>query len=313
MQGITSLRSAENTTGNEGVTSTEQTEENSSDSSEFDTLLRSMVTPDGANQVNEEELFAGIIFERLKASKGDEAAQAYSAALETEKTALKKGDGYIPYEDAAKNALRTLRTGGTLTSEEADKIYSESFEAAQLDSNTGALYDGRGGANDPTIALALLDSALASSKLLVEKFVSGEQTAAVRSLDEASNGSYKSSGALIATGDVSAVADSNTPTGTTFDGADGFLFKPQSSTDNKLAILMPELLAHQVLSLLVKDENGNTLEEGRSTGYGDLGTREKFAFTKSGGDYGKNLSVQALLTDGTVKEWKIPDPTQRYD
>ncbi len=309
MQGITAVRSTENTAENKGVTKSD----NPAGEDEFNTLLRSMVKADGANQTNEEELFAGLIFERLKSAKGDEVANKYSAALESEKTALKKGDGYIPYEDAAKNALRSLRESKDITSEEADSIYSEAFEGAQLDSNKNALYDGRGGANDPTIALALLESALASSKALIEKFKSGESKATKRSLDEASNAAGQSINVLAATGDASAIAASNAPTGTVFDGADGFLFKPESATDGKLAVLLPEQLSHQVLSLLLKDESGNTLEEGRSTGYGDLGTREKFAFTKDGSQYGKNLTVQALLADGTVKEWKIPDPSQRYD
>lgn len=314
MQAITSLRSAENTTGNEGVTDSKKTTDSSGDAGEFDTLLRSLVKTDGANQTNEEELFAGLIFERLKSTKGDEAAQAYSTALEKEKAALAKADGYIPFEDAAKNALRTLRADKTISGEEADTIYSEAFEGAQLDSNKNVLYDGRGGANDPTIALALLESALTSSKTTIDKFTSGESKASKRSLDEASNSATQGVNTLsVATGDASTVAETNTPTGTAFDGADGFLFKPESSTDGKLAVLLPQALANQVLSLLVKDEGGNTLEEGRSTGYGDLGTREKFAFSKDGSAYGKNLTVQALLTDGTVREWKIPDPSQRYD
>ena len=68
-----------------------------------------------------------------------------------------------------------------------------------------------------------------------------------------------------------------------------------------------------MLSLIVKDSQGNTLEEGRSTGYGDFGIQEKFAFTKPGSQYGSNVTVQALLADGTSREWSISDPSQRYD
>jgi hypothetical protein len=311
MTAISNLRTTENNPANSAVTAPESPETSKTDGQDFEALLRGMVSPDGANQVNEEELFAGIIFERLKSTKGEEVANKYATSLASEKAALQKSSGYVPVEDAAKNALKSLRADGSLSSEEADTVYSEAFDAAQLDANKNALYDGRGSAGDSTIALALMESALASSKMLVEKFSSGETQATARSLD--GNGELTPLGAPIASGDGSTVPLSNLPTGTVFDGADGFLFKPESSTDKKLAILLPEALAHQVLSVVVKDENDNTLEEGRSTGYGELGTREKFAFTKSGQEYGKNVTVHAILADGSERQWSIPDASQRYD
>ena len=45
----------------------------------------------------------------------------------------------------------------------------------------------------------------------------------------------------------------------------------------------------------------------------DFGIQEKFAFTKPGSQYGSNVTVQALLADGTSREWSISDPSQRYD
>ena len=314
MQPVVSTRAAEVTGQNQSVSQTTETKKTSGDASEFEAILRSAVRADQANQVNEEELFAGMVFERLKTTKGDEVAAQYSSALETQKGVLKKGDGYIPYEDAAKNALKSLRESGALTKEEADKTYSEAFDASQLDTNTDALFDGRGGAGDPTIALALLDSALASSRLMIEKFTAGELSASSRSLDDTSSaGNLKSITPIGTAGDASSVPLQNTPQGTTFDGPKGFLFKPESSTDGNLAILLPQGLAQQVLSLVLNDETGKTLEEGRSTGYGEEGINEKFAFTKPGGSYGDNLTVKALLADGTVREWTIPDGSKRYD
>jgi hypothetical protein len=316
MENISKVNSTENTAQNGAVTSPKTTEAKSGDASGFETLLRSMIQPSTANQANEEEMFASLVYERIKSEKGEGVAKQYADLLAGEKTSRAKADGYIPLEDAAKGALKSLRDSGAITSQEADQVYSEAFEAAQLDANTELLYDGRGGAGDTTIALAELESALSRARLMTEKFDSGASKATARSLDiEGSASTLLSSPNAIAgtPGDPSLVPLTNDPQGTVFDGPQGFLFKPESSTDSKLAVLLPEELSQQVLSLLVKDSNGNTLEEGRSTGYGELGIQEKFAFTKAGSEYGSNVTVQALLNDGTTREWRISDPSQRYD
>ena len=79
----------------------------------------------------------------------------------------------------------------------------QAFDAAQLDSNVDALYDDRGGAGDPTMAMDLLENALLSARVKVEELVSSAATMTIRSLDEASN----SKGAAAAVG---AAADGST-------------------------------------------------------------------------------------------------------
>jgi hypothetical protein len=78
-------------------------------------------------------------------------------------------------------------------------------------------------------------------------------------------------------------------------------------------VLLPEALAHLVDSVVIKDKDGNIIEEGHSTGYGDTGEREKFSFSKPGQNYPSDLIVEARLADGQTKVWNIPDPSQRYD
>jgi hypothetical protein len=334
-QGIKTLRATtdsgvDSTTSNPVAPPPNTSETPAANEAEFDTFLRSVLRSEQAGMANEEELFAGIVHERIKKSKGDEIAAQYQSAFDSEVSLLSSAGGFASMEDVAKGALRSLRDTGTLTKEEADKIYSESFAAAQLDSNTEALYDGRGGADDPTRALAELATALETARLKIDAFDGGASVATIRSLDEASNSKYGAmSGGFsdmsysdgtgytdtmgIPTGDVSQVAPINEPQGELFDGQGNFLFKPESSTDGNLAVLLPEALAHQVLSLIIKDQDGNTIEQGRSTGYGDFGVQEKFAFTRPGGTYGQGVSVQALLSDGTTREWRIPDSSKRYD
>lgn len=170
----------------QGVTETDENESEST-SSDFDLYLKTMLVPDAANNVSEEELFAGLISERLKNLKGQEVSDKYNALLDTKKGEMSAADGYVPFEDCAKDALKAMRANGDITSEEADKIYSESFAGAQLDGNTEALYDNRGGAGDDTIAINLLEQALLSSRTVMEKFNTGTEPAKIRSLDEASN------------------------------------------------------------------------------------------------------------------------------
>jgi hypothetical protein len=91
---------------------------------------------------------------------------------------------YIAHEDAARMALRDFRDGGSLTIEEADKVHSEAFGAAQLDDNDSALYDDIGGAGDLTFAALDTAEAIALAKAKLEQYSSGELSATHRALDD---------------------------------------------------------------------------------------------------------------------------------
>ena len=149
-------------------------ENDTSNAEDFDTYLKSLLVPDSANQVSEEELFAALISERLKNLKGEETASEYNSILSEKKNELMRADGYVPFEDAAKAALRKLGDLEKISSQEADQIYSQSFNAAQLDDNKNALYDNRGSANDPTIATASLEQALFLARQMIEQYDNGE-------------------------------------------------------------------------------------------------------------------------------------------
>lgn len=296
---------------------TEGSEEKKGESS-FDSVLKSILRPDQANQVSEEALFASIVQERIASLKGDEVGTSFSAMIDKHKSALAKPDGYIPLEDAAKGALKELRSGGKITAEEADKIYSQAFAAAQLDSNTEALFDDRGGGSDTTVAVSAVDAAIVGSKALVEKFDAGSEQVTMRSLDEASNskgaaGGVVVSGGVTVTGGTTGSGEVTTPQGTTVDGADNFLYKPVSNNEGTLAVLLPAAFKNMVTGVVLKDQAGQILDEGHSTGFGDTGEREKFAFGKPGGDYPDNLTVEVQFADGTTQGYLIPDSSQRYD
>jgi hypothetical protein len=282
----------------------------------FESFLQASFGSKTAGNVSEEELFSVLVGQRIDALKGTEASTKYNTALGDSKKFLAKGDGFIPLEDAAKNALASIRDAGTLTKEEADQVYSEAFAGAQLDTNKEALYDDRGGVNDPTMAVAEMSAAIASSKSVIDSISAGTVTASLRALDEASN---TKTGAISATSIIGTMSSTSaggqvfTPDGTTFDADGGFLFKPISVNQGTLAVLLPNAYKGLVSGVTVNDATGNVLDSGTSTGYGDEGEREKFSFSKPGGDYGDNLTVNVQFMDGTHAQYLIPDGSKRYD
>ena len=69
-----------------------------------------------------------------------------------------------------------------------------------------------------------------------------------------------------------------------------------------------------VKSIKLVDKNGNLIEEGRFTSFGDDGRgRAKYAFRKAGSGYEKDITVEVQYIDGTVQKYSIPDPSKRYD
>jgi hypothetical protein len=263
--------------------------------SDFDITLRALVRPDQANKVSEEDLFSALVQERIKKLKGEETLKEFQGMLKTSQDAMRAADGSIPVEDSTKNALVDLRTTGKLTEDEANSIYSQAFSGAQLDDNENALFDSRGGKGDPTVAVATLEQALLSSRVTIEEYDKGTKTATKRSLDEASNGKS---------------ASTATATGTGTDA--GFLFKPVSDSDGKLAILLPPRLTGLAQSLRLMSPSGEVLETGRYAGNGN-GGREHFRFTKPGAGYPDGLTVEVTLKGGDIARYFIEETSQRNE
>jgi hypothetical protein len=305
----------------------------SGDAAEFDKVLTGVLHPDEANKVSEEDLFAAIIKERLQKTKGAETADLYQKAL-AEKLSAGGRD-----EQSANEALDTLIAQGKLTPEEAAKIRSEAFAAAQLDTNLTALYDGKGGAEDPTIAVASMEEALVKARLMIEKFDSGEVTPA------AFAGSYETGAAdptAMAAGveevpaEEAAVEEeaeaeeaeeaeeeeeteepeetAPTPTPSTEQSAlknETLSVNPTAKKDGKLVVAIPVPMTSRVDSVVITDKNGNVIETGA---VGDVkpNKRGRYHFTKTGGDYPEDVVVQVHLKNGKVKKYEVHDPSQQH-
>lgn len=286
--------------------------------SDFDTLMRGVLKPDQANNVNEEELFAGLVLERVYALKGQETGDAFRGVLDQHKTLNTGNGGYVFNEKAARDALKAFQESGKLTVEEADKIHSEAFSAAQLDDNKTALFDSIGGANDPTRAVASIDVALAGAKALIEKYTAGTEAPPQNLLRSEYPAlgihpvSKTISGSL---GSLSANDKSDvTPKGNKLDGAEGLLYKPLSYTQHKAILMLPPSYAGEVKSIVMRDENGKVVDRAKYfSGGNPVYPREKWVFRKRGEDLPENVTIQVKFKDGSVKNIKIAKPGERYD
>lgn len=312
-------------------------------SSSFDSILQGILKPDSAKNVSEEALFAGVLVERITAVKGEEAGKEFQALLEKTETSMKSANGYIPYEDAARTALREYQAAGKLTAEESTAIHSQAFAAAQLDSNVNSLYDDVGGGSDTTCSVSQVESAIAAAKTALTGFAAGTSTPVTRSLDVAFDASGKpivnpydtsvgSSMGAIYTGKVTfATAGQNNigddlaagsvtdvkSKGTYVDGAKkGFLWKPVGENSKNLVVLAQSGLQYDVASVVLKDAEGNIIEEGKHYDYegeSHPDALRKYNFSKPGGSYEQNITVEATMTNGAKVTYHIADPSKRYD
>jgi hypothetical protein len=291
---------------------------NDSSTDAFSKFLKSQLNVNAAGEVDEEGLYSAIVAQRIQSLKGDSGLTTFKALLADSKKE------YRSVEEATKWALMQMQQTNAITYEEGNKINAESFDAAQLDGNKDVLFDGVGGVGDPTKAVASLSTALKKAKETIDAFAAGkvpvERPVAVINTGVSYVGSVKpdmfsgkeAGGTAAATGTPKGGVVK--PTGLKIDGAGGFLFKPVAESDKKLAVLSPDGLGPLVQSIALKDKDGNLIEEGRFTSFGDDGkTRAKYSFKKPGGSYEKDLTVEIRYIDGTVSSYEIPDPSKRYD
>lgn len=294
--GVNTLKAATTSSGTE-KSKQAKTSSDPAAAGDFDKTLKAFLATDGQNKVSEEDVFSALIQERLKKTKGEDALKTFQDLLAKSREAHKKPDGFVPVEEATKDALKQLRDSGAISKEDADNIYSQAFAAAQLDSNKDALFDNRGGPGDSSVAVASLEEALLASRTVFSAFDSGTETAPVRSLDEASAGKSASSDS---SGHVSEP------------GAGDFLFKPISDSDGKLAVLLPPKLAGLISGCRLVGPDGKEIESGRYAGNGN-GGRDHFRFSQPGGNYPDGMHVEVLLKTGETVRYLISETSQRTE
>lgn len=89
----------------------------------------------------------------------------------------------------------------------------------------------------------------------------------------------------------------------------GFVWKPISESDGRLAVLLPSSFAGRVSGVTIR-RGGASLESGRFTGNTN-GNRPTFRFSKPGAGYGTGLTLVATLRGGGSASWSIPNGGRR--
>lgn len=268
------------------------------DVSAFQAFLEKSLNSGSAKTTNEEAVFSALIQKEVSETNNTDAIKKFEERIAKHRNILQHRAGYVSEEKAAKFALRDLVRKHLVSKDDATKMYSTAFSAAQLDKDTNALNDGIGDSGSAKTSIAIGSAVKKLGTLL-----NSPQILALRNLGEGSTASAST---------ASSTGTTTTPSSAAVDGPNGFLFKPKADKDGRLVILLPESMTSNISAVLLKDQSGNVIENGKSAGVGN-GDREHFRFSKSGSSYLKNLTVEVRLKDGTTKDYLIPDPSLRYD
>lgn len=287
---------------------------------DFSTFLTQILGRSGQDQVNEEELYSGLIGEKLQ-EKSTEAYDYYQQQFTQIATARAHPDGYVPVEDVAKAALKATVDAGKVDDNAAEMINGEAFQAAQLDDNTSCLYDGLG----MTKAVGSFDSAVQKIRATMDQITSGAIKVDPRSLGIPSNQGTTPGTLLLslAPGANSALAEQSTAGAgaTATDAAAGtdltinpekqvrFTWKEVAS-DGNLAILLPTSSNGKASGVSLYGPDGELLEKGNYTKQ-THDFRAVYRFDKPGSEYGNDITVVVDNNDGTKTIYKVGDGGKR--
>lgn len=255
----------------------------------FQDTLSSILEPDEKGNVNEEQLFAAIIEERLITQAGKSPANTFSELYEKYQQELQWENGYVPLENAAEKALGGLVEEGILDQKDADDLHSLAFQAAQLDDDKTHLYDSMGS----TMAVMFVNLAIEAAEEEINAIASGAVRLNSQTTEPANAGekAHNQKG---------------------FVGGNGFLYKPISEGNGNLVILLPSKMAGNIESVELLNSRGNALEQGDSFDLYDDG-RPVFRFNKVGADYPDNLTVRINLESGGSSDYFIEDSSLRWE
>jgi hypothetical protein len=207
-----------------------------------------------------------------------------------------------PVYDAVENVMRKLQRDHDITSAERKNVKLAALGTADIDSHHESL--------SGTVELSAVNNAShkhpwSESKLNTfrnsRRKTSMETTATPQTTNTAKSPTVSSS-----------KRTSTTPT-VTLAGMSGFLSKPISDSDGKLAILLPSSLTGLIKSVALFDQTtGKLIESGRFAGIGN-GDRTHFRFSMPGGSYLPGTLVKVTLDDGSSKTLKIDSTESRVE
>ncbi len=275
-------------------------------------FLNSHLDPNSRGEFQEEQLQHGVVAYLLSQRSGA-LLNEYQSAMKSYRAGA---GGRASYEDGVKVALSHLVAANQITKADAERFAGIGFRAAQLDSNLNALYDDIASGDDKTSAVMISQRAAAKVEQTLNDILAGRIPAPSRSLNATSTGAT-STGAN-STDTNSAGGTSGSTKGWSAASIDlrGFLWKPNSSSDNKLAILFPASIASRIrtVSLYRSLPAGpsSLLEQGQANGKDEQG-RAVFRFKKQGRSYPDGLYVVAELTNAERVQVRVLDASRRLE
>ena len=298
---------------------------------------------DNASRVREEDLFAAAVHLQLS-NKSTDLGAKFIAQFGATLSNMTRVRGSANLFKAADKVLRQIVRSGDVTPLEYRDIKAFAFGKAQLDQDRtevawtnlkdvpNQLGLGRStpqSSADVDSALQKFESNTPASELELAIFKVKEAfnsllVSLVRNQSTYQNSvtppsrsrstnthSLSANHASHASANVSANASS--PQAKSINAPSGFLWKPVSDSDGKLAILLPPALTSKAIGCKIISPNGSqVLATGRDGGVGN-GDRQHYRFNAPGASFPPGSIVEIQLRDGSTIKIMIEDTGARLE
>lgn len=133
------------------------------------------------NLASEEDVFAQLVNDEVARTQDTTTQASFKALIEKQVAIRTRADGSVNWEKVAKGALKWASSTkqNLIAKEDAEKIYSRTFNAAQIDTDTESLDD-----TSNSKAVLSRDVAFEKARVKLEKMISGESETPIRNLTE---------------------------------------------------------------------------------------------------------------------------------
>jgi len=291
--------------------------------------------PNDASAISEQDLYAANAHQAL-AKLNPGSGERFLTELTQIAPKIAENHGTALGFKAADRVMRAMVRDGTLSHAEYRDIRASALGRSQIDSDRTSLSrtNLKASTDGAAVSRITIQSKVESNAVAtvaeVQAFKHFERTHPTR-IDRAAEVGGKatiSGGSVVASDQITPPTSSppvSTPAAPESIGGDtlipdkqikaktGFLWKPVSDSDGRLAILLPPALTGRSVGVQVLSPDGNrVLATGRYSGVGN-GFRDHFRFDRSGGNFPPNSIVKVTLNDGQVGTVLIERPGQRNE
>lgn len=247
-------------------------------------------------KTGEYALIGTSIEQALRGARGDQVSKSFAQEF------VKQAQAGEEPSVAAKNALAEIQTKGLISPQEAQALQTMIRRLDELPPQEKKA--------QAQVALeSLMEESEAAPSYLRQLLDDGASSAAPGGAASAAGAAPAAPAGKAAVGGGPA-----SPKGPTafISAPKGFLWKPNSDSTGKLAILLPPGMSGRVASLRVVGASGNVIENGKSAGIGN-GGREHFRFDKSGQEFPPGSKVEITLKTGQTVSYTVGNPAIRNE